>query len=274
MSDEADAGRRAMLKTTAAAVLGSYALVAGLTRLGFRSLLYPAPSRGLEAAPPNGELRAYATPDGQRVQVAYYDAPGPRLLVFFHGNGESIADSVGLATEMQQRGLRFAAVEYRGYGSSPSSGPSEAGLYADAEGALMGLLADGQPSDSLVLWGSSLGTGVAVEMSLRGFGRRLILQAPYTSIPAVAGRIAPIFPTRWLITDRFDNQAKAAQIGVPTLVIHGEQDRIVPFDMGQTIAQTIEGAELLQVADAGHNDLFVRARDRVLGAIARHASAT
>jgi alpha-beta hydrolase superfamily lysophospholipase len=260
-----------MLKTAALAVAGGYAGLMGLTRLGYRSLLYPAPRRGLKTAPANAELRRYPTADGAEVVLALYSAAGEALIVFFHGNGESIADSVPLAQELQRRGLRFAAVEYRGYGHSPSEDPHEDGLYADAEAALKGLVADGENEEAITLWGSSLGTGIATEMVVRGHGRRLVLQAPYTSIPDVASRIAPFLPTSLLITDRYDNLAKAEDVRLPTLVIHGDRDRVVPYDMGQTIAAAIDEAELLTVQGGGHNDLFARERERLLAAIASHA---
>ena len=201
------------------------------TRATYRTLLYPAPRRGLERAPEGAELRHYPTEDGAQVQVVVYPGRGESVLVYFHGNGESIADSVPLGREMQRRGLGFAAVEYRGYGHSPAEGPTEAGLYADAQGALVGLRDDGVRPETTTLWGNSLGTGVAVEMATRGHGSRLILPAPYTSIPDVAARIAPFLPTRLLIGDRFDSFDKAPSITLPTLVIHGDHDRVVPLSL-------------------------------------------
>jgi len=261
-----------MLGVAALALAGGYAGLMGLTRLGYRVLLYPAPRRGLDEAPAGAELRRYPTPDGRQVQLAYYPARGESLIVYFHGNGETIADSVGLGRQMQRRGLRFAAVEYRGYGRSTAEDPCEEGLYADAEGALAGLLEDGESADHVTLWGNSLGTGVAVEMVTRGYGARMILQAPYTSIPDVASRIAPFLPTRLLIDDRYDSFDKATQVTTPTLVIHGDADRVVPYDMGVALAEAIASAELITVAGAGHNDVFVRDGARLLDAIERHAN--
>lgn len=261
-----------MLKLTALALAGGYAGLMGLTRATYRTLLYPAPRRGLEWAPEGAELRHYPTDDGATVQLAVYPGGGKALIVYFHGNGESIADSVPLAREMQRRGLGFVAVEYRGYGRSPTDDPTEEGLYADAEGALTGLRADGLGDAAVTLWGNSLGTGVAVEMATRGHGSGLILQAPYTSIPDVAARIAPFLPTRLLIGDRFDSFGKAPSITLPTLVIHGDADRVVPYDMGVTMAEAIAGATLLTVESGGHNDVFVHDRARLLDAIVAHCT--
>jgi pimeloyl-ACP methyl ester carboxylesterase len=249
-----------------------YVALVGIGFLGYRLALYPAPRRALQKAPARTELREYRASDGQGVQVLVHDAPaGAPAVVFFHGNGETIADGVPIGEDLRRRGLRFVAVEYRGYGGSPSAGPCEAGLYADAEGALAGLRADGTLGDRVTLWGRSLGSGVAVEMIVRGLGQRLVLEAPYTSIPDVASHYVPFLPMHRIIGDRYDSLSKAASIGVPTLVVHGDSDRVVPYAMGKKLSETIAGAVLFTVAGAGHNDLYAHAGGRILARIGEHA---
>ncbi len=259
----------------AGVLAGAYAAVVGLGRLGYRSLLYPAPQRGLRQAPPGSELRELTDAEGTAVQVLFFAPPSKRarVIVYFHGNGETIADGVDLAQALALRGLGFMLVEYRGYGSSPARGPSEQGLYQDAEAALHSLHGEGISPDRITLWGSSLGSGVAVEMALRGHGERLILSAPYTSIPQVASRWLPVLPMRLIVGDVYDNLAKAPRIKAPTLVIHGDQDGIVPYDMGVLLAKTIEGARLITVTGAGHNDTFIHGGGRLLAQIEGHATA-
>jgi uncharacterized protein len=160
-------------------------------------------------------------------------------------------------------------VEYRGYGSSKGT-PTEQGFYLDAEAALDALAAEGIGPEQVVLSGQSLGTGVAAEMASRGRCERLVLITPYTSIPRLAGRIVPLLPTAWLIADRFDTLAKAPRINAPALVIHGDADELIPYDMGQEVAAAL-GAPLLTVEGAHHNDLFVRRGAALLDAIVAHA---
>ena len=247
-----------------AVVLGSYAALMAVTRLAYRTVLYPAPNSGLERAPRGAEIRPFTATDGEPVQAVIYGEPSDPAVVFFHGNGETVADSVDLAMHVAGQGLRFVAVEYRGYGGSPASDPSEQGLYADAAGVLDALIAEGTPVDRITAWGNSLGSGVALEMVVRGKASRLILQAPYTSIPDVARTVAPFLPMRWLIADRFDNAAKAHAVQVPTLILHGTADRVVPYAMGQALAGAIDGAKLVTVPDAGHNELFAIAWDALM----------
>lgn len=248
----------------AAIVLGSYAALMGVTRLAYRTVLYPAPNSGLERAPRGAEIRQLTATDGEPVQAVMYGDPADPTVVFFHGNGETVADSVVVAEFLVRQRVRFVAVEYRGYGGSPASGPSEQGLYADAAGVLDALVAEGTPVERITVWGHSLGSGVALEMVTRNKASRLILQAPYTSIPDVARGVAPFLPMGWLIADRFDNAAKAPDVRVPTLILHGTADRVVPYAMGRALSVAIDGAKLVSVPDAGHNDLFAIAWDDLM----------
>ena len=89
----------------------------------------------------------------------------------------------------------------------------------------------------------------------------------FTSVPAVASRLVPVLPMAWLLGDRFDNLAKAPDISVPTLVVHGDRDGVVPYAMGVALAERIRGAELLTVPGAGHNDLLERGGARIFDAL-------
>ncbi len=108
------------------------------------------------------------------------------MLVYFHGNGVAMGDVLWMAREFRRRGLGVVLCEYRGYGLSVGSTPSEAGLYADADAILAWLRAEGIGSERIALFGESLGTGVAVEMAARGHSASVVLVTPYTSIPEVA----------------------------------------------------------------------------------------
>jgi fermentation-respiration switch protein FrsA (DUF1100 family) len=218
--------------------------------------------------PPGFALLTAGARDGVAVHALDLPAPpGARTLVHFHNNRETAADAADLARSLHARGLGVLLVEYRGYGLSGGAEPSEEGLYDDAEAALDRLAARGVGPERVVLWGTSLGTGVAAEMARRGRGAALVLVTPYTSIPDVVTAAAPFVPGRLLLSQRFDTLGKTAEIRVPTLVIHGDADEIVPFWMGRRLASAIAGARLLRVEGGHHGDLFLREPDRLLGAI-------
>jgi fermentation-respiration switch protein FrsA (DUF1100 family) len=126
------------------------------------------------------------------------------------------------------------------------------------------LAARGISAAEIVLWGTSLGTGVAAEMASRGRGAELVLVTPYTSIPALVTNVVPMVPAGLLLADHFDTLAKASRIRIPTTIVHGDADEIVPFWMGERIAQSISGARLVRVPGGHHGDLFARDPDRLL----------
>ncbi|MGZ5968067.1 MAG: alpha/beta hydrolase [Polyangiales bacterium] len=252
--------------TVVAGAIGLWLAIALLASCSYRSLLYPAPS-GAPAADKSAEVRTFHAKDGVAVHAVVLERQDAPMVVCFHGNGELAEDSRPFARELNARGLGVVLVEYRGYGASASAGkPTEQGLYADAEAVLDGLA---MPKDRIVLFGRSLGTGVATEMAVRGRGRALILVAPYTSIPAVASRMVPFLPVSWIVGDRYDNLSKAPRVEVPTLIFHGDADEVIPYDMGVTLSKAIKNARLSTVAGAHHNDIFAHAD--LVAPIAAHA---
>lgn len=265
--------RRVTIATTI--VVGLYLAVCVLACSAYRALLYPAPSDYPKVASSGAStLRTFRASDGVEVHALVWKASaGARTVVLFHGNGATIGGDTDVGEWLHARGMGVMLVEYRGYGISSPGKPTEDGLYADAAAALDGLSADGIPPSRIVLWGTSLGTGVASEMARRKKGASLVLVSPFTSIPKLAARFAPLLPVGLIIGDRFDTLARAADITVPTLVIHGTEDEIVPYDMGVRVAKAIAGARLITVPGGHHNDLFAIDGLHLLDAIVEHASA-
>lgn len=253
--------------------VGLYASLMGLACLSYRAVLFPAPRDANVSVPAGGELLRFAARDGVEVHALYLPAPvGAPVVVHFHGNGETIGDNVARAEALHHRGLGLLLVEYRGYGVSRGSGePSEQGLYLDADAALDELGRRGIGADRVVLWGTSLGTGVAVEMAVRARGARLVLVSPYTSIPRMAARYAPFLPMNTLVTDRFDTLSKAPRVALPALVIHGDHDEVVPYGMGREVAAALPNARLVTVIGGHHNDLFAVDGVRLVDALVAHA---
>jgi fermentation-respiration switch protein FrsA (DUF1100 family) len=260
--------------------LVAYAGVCALARWKYRFLLYPGTARprtplDLEWV---AELPVRAE-DGVRtfgllVEGTRSDGSPAPVVVVWHGNGEQAADLLPYAAILRERGLAVFLPEYRGYPGTEGT-PGEAGILADADAALAALAVHTGPR-AVVLHGVSLGTGVAIRAAsrpppdgLRWVG--LVLQSPYTSIVEAGARAFWFLPVRWLLPDRFDALALAPQVGIPTTVFHGDQDDVVPFDMGRAIAAAIPGAELRIVEGAGHNDLQTRDRGSVVRSLVEMA---
>src|SRR5258708_7777525 len=162
-----------------------WAAVIGIRLVG-RSFLFPAPRGGATLPPDDFTIYSWRARDGVSVHAfGLRAAAGARTVVYFHNNRETAESRVGIARALHALGFGVLLVEYRGYGASRGAAPDEDGLYLDAETALERLASLGVGPDRVVLWGTSLGTGVAAEMARRGRGARLVLEAPYTSIPAL-----------------------------------------------------------------------------------------
>jgi uncharacterized protein len=244
---------RLLVVVLCALVLG-YLLLCVLAWAGQRALMFPAPRAAIALPGHGGYVRV-----GQGGVLLQRPAPaGAPWVVYFHGNGEQLSDLEDVADALHARGLGFLGVEYPGYGWAEGA-PTEAGLYAAAEQGLAWLREQhGVGPERTVLLGRSLGSGVAVELARKGLGARLVLVSPYTSMGDMAAAAFPWLPGRLLVRDRFDSLSKASELRLPTLVVHGARDEVVPAAQGRTLAAAIPGAELLWVPEAGHNDVLER----------------
>ncbi|MGA3046665.1 MAG: alpha/beta hydrolase [Terracidiphilus sp.] len=226
-----------------------------------RSLLY-YPSHtyvSLQDAQANRALKEFAvrTADGIDLKAWYAPATSkPFTFVFFHGNGDSLYGSSDVGDPYIAAGYGFLIAEYRGY-SGLAGKPTEAGLYADARAYLYGLMAHGVKSENIILFGHSLGTGVATQMAEEFHVGGLILLAPYVSIPKMAQSKYPIFPAQNMVLDRFENFKKVKNIHVPVLIVNGTMDEVIPPSQGKQLYDLAnEPRQYASLPGHGHNDLF------------------
>jgi fermentation-respiration switch protein FrsA (DUF1100 family) len=150
---------------------------------------------------------------------------------------------------------------YRGYGGSTGS-PTETANVADARLAYGALVLDGIEPISIVLYGESLGSGVAVRIATERPVGGVILDAPYTSIVDVAAAAYPFLPVRLLLADRYETTKYIAQVRAPLLILHGERDAVIPVRMGRELFQLAnEPKKLVTFSNGGHSDLYVNGND-------------
>ncbi|MGB9152643.1 MAG: alpha/beta hydrolase [Alphaproteobacteria bacterium] len=226
-----------------------------------RNILYvPSPTyTPPQAANAPKEIRELAvkTDDGIDLKGWYAPATGNHLtVVFFHGNADSLRTAAFISAPYIAAGYGFLLAEYRGYSGMPGS-PTEEGLYADARAYIRSLIASGVKAEDIVLFGHSLGTGVAVQMASEFHVRGLILLAPYLSIPKMAQLRFPIFPAEYLAKDRYENFKKIPTLHMPVLIANGGKDGVIPPSQGkQLFALANEPKQFLFIPDKGHNDMF------------------
>jgi len=221
-----------------------------------RSMIFPA-AQAPFPEPREGEgwsVARYETADCVRLAGASVPAPAAdaAVLLYFHGNAEAAAHNLPLADELRARGFGVFLAEYRGYGGLGGA-PSEEGLYADGEAALVALGRLGVEPSRVVLVGRSLGSGIAVELATRHDVAVVVLVSAYTSIVdmgrIVAGPLAPL-----VVRDRFDSLGKIARVTAPLVLLHGSRDDVVPVAMGRRLAAARPDARYVEVPEASHND--------------------
>ncbi|MCZ6524750.1 MAG: alpha/beta hydrolase [Alphaproteobacteria bacterium] len=181
---------------------------------------------------------------------------GGATLVYFHGNAGNIGDRGTKVRPLLDAGHGVLLVGYRGYGGNPGR-PHEAGFYQDGRAALAFLAGRGVADERIVLYGESLGGGVAVQMASERRLGAVVLEAPFTSAGDVGAAAYPILPVRLLIKDRFASVDKIAAIGAPLLIVHGEADRTVPTRLGRALLEAAqEPKQGVFLPGADHNDVF------------------
>jgi len=260
--------------------LSSFAVTAAVAYMGLvallfvfqRSLLYhPAGAPPTPAASGLAEMRVVtlATEDGLTLRSWYAppaaDAPA---VLYLCGNAGHIGYRAFKARPLLDAGFGVLLVSYRGFGGNPGR-PTEDGLKADARAALDFLAGEGFMPGRVVLYGESLGTGVAVGLAAEQAATTpvaaVVLETPYTSIADVAARHYPFVPARWLVKDRFDALSRIGAIRAPLLVFHAEDDRIIPVDLARRLFDAAaEPKEARWFARGGHEGLFDAGADRLV----------
>ncbi|HAU1151784.1 TPA: alpha/beta hydrolase [Legionella pneumophila] len=195
------------------------------------------------------------TEDNLHLKSWYIPAGKHRpTILYLHGNAGHIGYRMPLAREFIDAGLGVFLLEYRGYGGNPGK-PNEKGLYEDGEAAIEFLIQHGVPSKSVILYGESIGTGVATQLATKYPVCAVILQSPFTSLTRLAQYHYPLnFLKPW---DQYNSLARMKKIHAPLLVLHGKLDQIVPYQEGLNVFnEANEPKKMLSFDDKEHNDLW------------------
>ena len=249
-----------------------YVAVAAVFYFSQRRLLFPANTERVqpaEAGLVGFEEVVLRTGDGQRV-IGWWSppAPGAGAVLYFHGNGGSLAQGRDRFETMQGAGLGVLAMAYRGYGGS-SGQPSETALISDAKTAL-DWLGQRAPEERTAVMGQSLGSGVAVALAAERQVGGLVLDSPYASIECTAARLYPWLPVRLLARDRFDSETRVRRVREPILIAHCTEDRLIPVAEARRLYARATGPKSLQLINGcGHIETWdnATARATMLGAL-------
>lgn len=201
---------------------------------------------------------ALITDDQLILQAWYRPSQNKKMVIFLHGNAGNIENRVSHLKELMGMDYGFIIPAWRGFGDSEGTA-TKAGLFLDAEAAIKFLKDKKYKLDEVIIIGESLGTGVAVEMSLRHKFKGLFLITPYTSIADRAGEIYPFLPTQFFTKDNFKVLDNIDKINQPLLMIHGDQDKVVPHHHSEKIfAKANEPKKLIIYPGAGHTNYNIK----------------
>ena len=159
-----------------------------------------------------------------------------KTILYLHGNAGSLENRIHKINNFQNMDINFLLLSWRGF-SKNKGNPSEEGLYKDARGAVKWLNQKGITKDNLIIYGESLGTGVTTEIAQNENFAGIILESPFTSMIEAGKDKYPIFPISLLLKDKYESNKKIKNIISPILIMHGMEDKIVPFWMGEKMFQ-------------------------------------
>jgi uncharacterized protein len=251
-----------LLARIAFQLLAFYAVVLVAVYLAQRSLQY-FPDKNFPGEPgdsgvPEMQIVALQTEDGLSLNAWFVPPPGKdgQIVVFFHGNAGHIGHRATKARHFIDKGLGVLMVEYRGFGGNRGR-PTEEGLYKDGRAALRFLEQREYTVSQLVLYGESIGSGVAVQMAIEIQPRYLILEAPFSSAADVAKRQYSFLPVDFLMKDRYDNIEKIAEVSSSLLIVHGDEDAVIPIGLAERLFERANHPkEFIAINGGHHNDLY------------------
>lgn len=240
-----------------------------------RMMYYPnVPARRIERVPDEAGI-AYEsvwlkTSDGVRILGWFLPtAKAHYTLLFCHGNAGNISHRIEKMAVFQKLGFNVFLFDYRGYGESQGK-PNEQGTYRDAEAALEYLIKTrGIAPETVVLYGESLGTGVAVEIATRYPIAGLILEAPYTSLADVGQRIVWFLPVWFIVRNRYESRRKLPRVSCPLLILHSREDEIFSYSHAERLLAAANSPKRLVELQGGHANAFFVSLERSKSAIAQ-----
>ena len=245
------------LKSFLVMALVGYVGIVALMFVAQRALMYfPETARTppADAQFPAAQEATLTSADGTSL-IAWHVPPKANMVVlYFHGNGGSLRHRVPRFRSLTADGTGLVALSYRGYGGSQGSA-SEEGLIADARAAYE-FAQTRYPESRIVVWGESLGTGVAIALAVEKKIDALVLEAPFTSTADIAFAAYPFIPVRLLMWDQFRSDERIARVKAPLLVLHGARDRVVPISYGERLFSLAnEPKQFVRFARGEHENL-------------------
>jgi fermentation-respiration switch protein FrsA (DUF1100 family) len=269
-------------------VRGMFLLLALILLILAGILFYPQlenslvfyPDEGFDDSPSNWNLPyrdvLLRTKDGEKLHCWFFPLSGESpTVLFFHGNAGNISHRIENVQRLVERGISVFLLGYRGYGKSTGR-PSEKGIYLDGLAAYDYLAETERISpDRIAIFGRSLGGAVAIEVALQRGVKCIVIESTFTSLRDMSKTIFPWSLFSPFVPNHYDSGTKIAALSVPKLIVHGKNDEIVPFWMGEKLfALAKEKKKFLAIEGAGHNNTYIIGGSVYLNELANFISAS
>ena len=175
-----------------------------------------------------------------------------KTILFLHGNAGNLFNRSYKLNRLNELNLNVLIISWRSFSGNLGE-PNETNLYGDAKKAVKWLNDRGVETKNIILYGESLGTGVAVEIGQTNKFNSIILESPYTSMVKAAKIYYPYLPVNLLLKDKYNSEKKIKNIKTPILIMHGKKDNIVPFYMGKKLFEIAnQPKKFLQIEEDDH----------------------
>lgn len=196
------------------------------------------------------------TADGEKINALFYPGKKDEVILYFHGNAGSLAGWQQIAEDFTSHGYNFLIIDYRGYGKSTGE-ITEKGLYLDAQAAYQFLINEKKFSpDEIIIYGRSIGSGIATELASQHRTKGLVLESAFTSLKKLANQKMPFLMPSLFLQFHFNNIKKLDDVECPILFISGGKDTLIPPLHTQKLFEVYSGKKkLLSIPQASHNDL-------------------
>ena len=201
-----------------------------------RSLMYhPSENNYLDENQLNHKVEKIKITSDNELNSWYYKKnENFKTLLFFHGNAGRLENRIYKLNDLSKLDLNYLIIAYRGFSGNEGS-PSEEGLYKDARAAKYWLNLNNISDQNIIVYGESLGTAIAIDLAKDHKFAGIILESPFTSMLKLSRKYYPWLPTGLLLKDRYETDKKINKVISPILILHGREDNIVPFEMGEAL---------------------------------------
>ncbi|MBU1691583.1 MAG: alpha/beta hydrolase [Gammaproteobacteria bacterium] len=263
----------------------AYAGVMGVLYFSQSSMVYyPEIGREMVATPRQAGLEyeevKLVTTDSVALHGWFVpSAPSSRgTVLFLHGNAGNISHRLDSLLMFHRLGYSTLIIDYRGYGNSGGKS-SEQGTYQDAEAAWRYLTEVREiPSDTIVLFGESLGGAVAAWLAAHHRPGALVIASGFTSVPDLAAKFYPFLPVRWLSRFDYDTRSSLRVVEAPVFIAHSPEDEIIPYQHGRALYDAAKAPKQFLELSGGHNEGFIFVRESWVQALGeflnRHVGGT